>query len=211
MYGSVTQILNAKAARARRVAPRLRWTLRALAARALVAALVTAIAITPVVLAGWRADCILRLAAFLIAVAAATSMAVQPTARLRRCAVAAERGINSIEVLICAALVSIVVVGVAVQYGRQHASVTAEVNAQALRDVGSAIDVDAAAISAYDANARAAYTGLGQQNTTVTVNGQTAKIKLNGAASGLDVSVTTPDGSQANLLAPLPIAKPTPQ
>jgi Flp pilus assembly pilin Flp len=211
MYVSVTQILKAKAAIARRVGPRLRWTLRTLADRVLVASLVTAIAITPAVLAGWRGDCLPSLAAFLIVAAAATSLTFQPTTRFRRFAVAVERGINSIEVLICAALVSLVIVGVAVQYGRQHASVTNEVNAQALRDVGSAIDVDAAAISAYDSNARAAYTGLGQQNTTVTVNGQTAKIKLNGAASGLDVSVTTPDGSQANLLAPLPIAKPTPQ
>jgi len=123
----------------------------------------------------------------------------------------AERAITSIEVLVTAALVSIVIVGVAYEYGQQHGSVTNEANAEALRDVGSAINVDAGAIAAYDANARAAYTALAQQSTTLSVNGQTAKIKLNGATSGLAVSVTTPDGSQANLLAPLPNAKPTPQ
>ena len=211
MYGSVTELSNARTANARLAVARLRRTLRSVANRGLVAAPVAAIAITPAVLAGWRADCVLRLATLLVVAAAAISVAVQPSTRFHRFAKAAERGINSIEVLVCAALVSIVIVGAAVQYGRQHGSATNEANAQALRDVGSAIDVDAAAISAYDASARAAYTGLAQQNTTVTVNGQTAKIKLNGAASGLDVSVTTPDGSQANLTAPLPNAKPTPQ
>jgi type II secretory pathway pseudopilin PulG len=212
MYGSPTQNMTVKAAPpACRAGVRLRRTVERMADRALIAAPVAALAISPTVLGGVKPGCLLRLALWFVVVAAVASLALQPATRFRRFAVAAERGISSIEVLVTAALVSLLIVGVAYEFGHQHASVTNEANAEALRDVGSAIDVDAAAIAAYDANARAAYTALAQQNTTLTVNGQTAKIKLNGATSGLAVSVTTPDGSQANLLAPLPDAKPTPQ
>jgi type II secretory pathway pseudopilin PulG len=211
MAVSIAATTTAAIRAASRAGARLGRIAAGFADRLLVGALVASVSIIPAVAAGWSGQCLVRIAVYVAVSAAVGSLVIRPEGRLRRVVVHLATGITSIEVLITAAIVSIVIVGVAFEYGAQHGSTTREANSEALRDVGSAIDVDAAAIAAYDANARAAYSGLGSQTSNITVNGQTAKVQLNGGAGGLAVSVTTPDGAQANLVAPLPNAKPVPQ
>ena len=211
MAVSIAATTTAAIRAASRAGARLGRIAAGFADRLLVGVLVASVSIIPAVTAGWSGPCLLRIVLYVAATAAVASLVIRPEGRLRRVVVHVEAGITSIEVLITAAIVSIVIVGVAFEYGAQHGSTTREANSEAIRDVGSAIDVDAAAIAAYDANARAAYSALGSQTSNITVNGQTAKVQLTGGAAGLAVSVTTPDGAQANLVAPLPNAKPVPQ
>jgi len=196
-----------------RVGGRLSGLTARLAERLLVAALVTSLGVIPAVAGGWAGGCVLHVGLFAVACAAVASLGISPRARLRRQYVrVAEGGFTIFEVLVTTAVVSILIFGVAYVYGSQRGSTAREVNADSLRDVTSAIDVDASAISAYDPNARAAFESLAAQTTTLTVNGNSAKVKLGGVASGaLSVIVSSVDGSQASVVAPLPIPKAVPQ
>lgn len=121
------------------------------------------------------------------------------------------RAFTMIEALICAALVAFVVVGVAQVFGHSHQEQTTEANAQGLQDVGATIGIDAQAIGAYDPNAQAHFEGLGQQQSTLTVNGQPTTVKVGGTTLGMSVSITSPDGTSANLVAPFAQPKATPE
>jgi len=196
-----------------RVGDRLSDLAARLAERLLVAALVTSLGIIPAVARGWAGGCVLHVGLFAVACAAVASLGISPRAGMRRQHVrVAEGGFTIFEVLVTTAVVSILIFGVAYVYGSQRGSTAREVNADSLRDVTSAIDVDASAISAYDPNARAAFESLATQTTTLTVNGNSTKVKLGGVASGaLSVIVSSVDGSQASVVAPLPIPKAVPQ
>lgn len=122
-----------------------------------------------------------------------------------------EAGFGLIDALIAASLVVLVIVAIGAIFGQSHQKTTAEVNAQGLQDVGATIGVDAQAIGAYDPSAQAAFKGLSQQHTTITVNGQTTTVKVNGTPLGMGVSISSVDGSSANLVAPLPEPKATPE
>jgi len=121
------------------------------------------------------------------------------------------RAFTLIEGLICAALVAFVVVGVAQVFGHSRQEQTTEVNAQGLQDVGATIGIDAQAIGAYDPNAQAHFEGLGQQQSTLIVNGQPTTVKVGGSTLGMSVNITSPDGTSANLVAPFAQPKATPE
>ena len=122
-----------------------------------------------------------------------------------------QRAFTLIEGLICAAVVAFVVVGVVQVFGHSHQEQTTEANAQGLQDVGATIGIDAQAIGAYDPNAQAHYEALGQQQSTMTVNGQPTTVNVAGTTLGMSVHISSPDGTSANLVAPFAQPKATPE
>lgn len=125
-----------------------------------------------------------------------------------------ERGVGLVEILVAGAVLAIVILGSTVVFSTQKQTVSKDLGSDALRDVISIVNVDAAAIQAYDQSAHAALSGSGQQLWAVPFGGTAVTnmvtIQARPAASGLSV-VAKGTGLQASVIAPLPAPQATPQ
>jgi hypothetical protein len=122
-----------------------------------------------------------------------------------------EAGFGSVEVLFAASVLAIAIMGSTIVFGQATKGTAQAVSTDMIRDVSDSVNIDAAAIAAFDPTNRARLASLAQQTTTVTVGHATATLKLSGFNSNaVNIDASTPDGSQATIVAPLPLPKPTP-
>ena len=125
-----------------------------------------------------------------------------------------ERGVGLVEVLVAGAVLAIVILGSTVVFSTQKQTVSKDLGTDALRDILSNVNIDAAAIQGYDPAAHTALSGSQPQNWIVLFGGavQSSSVSViaKPSASGLSI-IAQGAGQQASLSAPLPLPQAAPQ
>jgi hypothetical protein len=202
------QVRTASSRRNALVRERLATLNTLLPERLTLSALFTALALVPPLASGYPPMCAIRFGWAALAMATIVSLAMLPRTRLPRFRTV-ERGLGTVEILVASAIIAIFIVGISIwtESGTHAATVTAQTDTQS--DVGDALDVAATAITAYDSTMRTRVESMPRQ--TLTINGTPATV-AGSASGGGSVSIALGSGQVVSqVVAPLPIPKPTPE